>query len=89
MVENRDDGETLVGWTFEVSIQRLGDVPGDRLYLLPWHVGIADQTLAGAALEKHLDKFDGTEVRARSPISAARAHAMGLRRNEIMQDPLP
>jgi hypothetical protein len=59
------------------------------LLLLPYHVGIVDQTAAGAALEKHLERIDGTEVRPRAPISATLAHALGLRPNEIMQEPLP
>ena len=89
MVEIRDDAAPPFGWTFEVSIQRLGEDPGNRLLLMPYHVGIGDQTLASSALEKHLEKFDGTEIKPRSPISAVLAHAMKLSPNEIAQERFP
>jgi hypothetical protein len=86
MAEKLDDGGPPVGWTFEVSTQRTGDAPVDRLYDTPYHVGIADQALARAALEKHLTKLDGTEVKPRSPISASLARVLGLQPNEIKQE---
>jgi hypothetical protein len=71
MVEHRGQGEHAFGWTFQVSYQAIGADPGDRLYESPYHVGIADQGEAKAALEKYITPLEGTEIKLLGPVPAS------------------
>ena len=51
------------GWTFMPSIQGIGDIPGDRVHLMPFDVAIADKDEASASLKRYLGALEGTEIR--------------------------
>ena len=81
-----DDPNTMTpfGWAFDVSTQYLGD-PSERLYVVPYYVGIADKNEANEALTKFLHIVDGTDIGNATPLSSAVAKGIPLAEGAIVR----
>jgi hypothetical protein len=73
----------IAGWAVVVSLQRIGDIAGDRLFLAPFHVGISDKGAAIKAVKDHIGWSDDHRVEREVPISADAAKASRLSAHPI------